>query len=104
MPSANEAVALAALEAMACGAAVVLSRIRAFEQLVTDGLNGRLVPVGDVEALAKALQDAWERRDALGPAASKTVAARYDARVLYARLAESLRHVSTGRAEQLKCA
>ena len=104
MPSANEAVALAALEAMACGAAVVLSRIRAFEQLVTDGLNGRLVPVGDVEALAKALEDAWERRDALGPAASRTVAARYDARVLYARLAESLRRISADRAEQLQCA
>jgi glycosyltransferase involved in cell wall biosynthesis len=29
MPSANEAVALAVLEAMACGAAVVLSQIRA---------------------------------------------------------------------------
>ena len=42
MPSANEAVALAALEAMACGAAVVLSRISPFEDLVTDGVNGRL--------------------------------------------------------------
>src|SRR5712692_9345837 len=48
MPSANEAVALAALEAMACGAAVVLSKIRAFEQLVTHGVDGLLFPVGDV--------------------------------------------------------
>ena len=34
MPSANEGLAVAALEAMACGAAVVLSQIRAFEPLV----------------------------------------------------------------------
>jgi glycosyltransferase involved in cell wall biosynthesis len=52
MPSANEAGALAVLEAMACGAAVVLSRIRAFEQLVIDGINGRFVPVGDIKGLA----------------------------------------------------
>ena len=58
MPSDNEAVALAALEAMACGAAVVLSQIRAFERLVTDGINGRLVSVGDVKGLAAGIMDA----------------------------------------------
>ncbi len=91
MPSANEAVALAALEAMACGAAVVLSQIRAFEQLVTDGINGRLVPVGDAKSLAAGIVNAWERREALGRAASETVRARYDTRILYSQLAESLR-------------
>jgi glycosyltransferase involved in cell wall biosynthesis len=91
MPSANEAIALAALEGMACGAAVVLSRIRAFEQLVTDGINGRLVPVGDVKRLAAAIIDAWENRDSLGQAASETVRTRYNTRILYSQLAESLR-------------
>jgi glycosyltransferase involved in cell wall biosynthesis len=107
MPSSNEAVALAALEAMACGSAVVLSRIRAFEQLVTDGLNGRLTPVGDVAALAGAISEAWERREALGQAAARTVAARYNARTLYARLAESLRRVCEPPEhlpDQLRCA
>jgi glycosyltransferase involved in cell wall biosynthesis len=91
MPSDNDAVALAALEAMACGATVVLSRIRAFEQLVTDGVNGRLVPVGDVKSLAAAIVDAWEHRESFGRAASETVRTRYDRRVLYSQLAESLR-------------
>ena len=95
MPSHNDAVALAALEAMACGAAPVLSRIRAFEQLVTDGVNGRLVRVGDVKGLAAAIIDAWERRDSLGRAAVETVRTRYDRRVLYSKLAESLRAVAT---------
>jgi glycosyltransferase involved in cell wall biosynthesis len=91
MPSANEAVALAVLEAMACGAAVVLSRIRAFEQLVTDGENGRLVEVGDVKGLAAAIADAWVHRNSFGRAASDTVRTRYDTRVLYGQLAASLR-------------
>ncbi|HVX75130.1 MAG TPA: glycosyltransferase [Bradyrhizobium sp.] len=91
MPSANEAIALAALEAMACGTAVVLSQIRAFEQLVTDGVNGRLVPVADVNGLADGILNAWECRNTFGPAAVETVRARYNTRVLYLELAESLR-------------
>ena len=91
MPSDNEAVALAALEAMACGAAVVLSQIRAFERLVTDGINGRLVPVGDVKGLAAGIMHAWEHREPLGRAASDTVRTRYNTHVLFSQLAESLR-------------
>jgi glycosyltransferase involved in cell wall biosynthesis len=91
MPSDNEGLAVAALEAMACGAAVVFTRIRGFETIVTDGVNGRLVPVGDVKSLAAAIVDAWERRDELGRAATATVRAHYDKRVLYSQLADSLR-------------
>lgn len=91
MPSAHEAMALAALEAMACGAPVVLSRIQPFEQLVTNGVNGRLVSVGDVKGLADGITKAWEYRDALGLAAAETVRARYNTRILYSQLAESLR-------------
>jgi glycosyltransferase involved in cell wall biosynthesis len=99
MPSANEAVALAVLEAMACGAAVVLSRIRAFEQLVTDGVDGRLVSVGDIKGFAAAILDAWEHRQSMGAAATQTVRARYDTRVLYAELADTLRQSVRQRCE-----
>jgi len=91
MPSANEGLAQAALEAMACGAAVVLSRIRAFEPLIDDGKNGRLVPVGDVKGLADAIIDAWEHRKTLGQAGLETVRNRYNAPVLFSQLAKSLR-------------
>jgi glycosyltransferase involved in cell wall biosynthesis len=91
MPSANEAVALAALEAMACGAPVVLSQIRAFQQLVSDRVNGRLVPVGDVDGLAEGILNAWECCDRFGLAAVETVRANYNIRVLHSELAESLR-------------
>ncbi len=90
MPSANEAICLAVLEAMACGASVVLTRIRAFEQIVTDGVNGRLVPVGDVEAIAEAIEDAWVRREAFGAAARDTITEHFDVTVLYRDLAASL--------------
>jgi glycosyltransferase involved in cell wall biosynthesis len=90
MPSDNEAVAIAALEAMACGAAVVLSEIPTFSELVEDGLNGYLAPVGNQEMLAKKILLAWENRDRLGRAALATVQERYDSRKLYAELAHSL--------------
>jgi glycosyltransferase involved in cell wall biosynthesis len=91
MPSANEGLAVAALEAMACSAAVVLSKIRAFEQLVVDGVNGRLVPVGDVHALAAGIQDAWQNRASFGEAARETIRTHYNTQVTYSTLAKSLR-------------
>ncbi len=90
MPSANEAICLAVLEAMACGASVVLTRIRAFEAIVTDGVDGRLVPVGDVSAIVAAIEDAWVPRERFGLAARQTVTERFDVDVLYRNLAISL--------------
>jgi glycosyltransferase involved in cell wall biosynthesis len=91
MPSSNEAVAIAALEAMGSGASVVLSRIRAFETLVDDGVSGRLVEVGRPADLAAAILDAWEHREARGRAAAETVRRKFDTTVLYRELALSLR-------------
>jgi glycosyltransferase involved in cell wall biosynthesis len=91
MPSSNEAVAIAALEAMGSGASVVLSRIRAFETLVEDGVSGRLVEVGQPAALAAAILDAWEHREVRGRAAAETVRRKFDTTVLYRELALSLR-------------
>ena len=94
MPSDNEAMALAALEAMSCGSAVVLSRIRSFEALVEDGVNGRLVNVGDQRAIAAAIQDAWENRDRFGRQAAETVREHFNSEDLYRKLAETLRQQS----------
>ena len=89
--STTEGQSLAVLEAMACGCAVVVSDIPANRELVTDGVNGLVVPLGDVDALREAIErlvgDAGLRRriaaaareDALGhswgAAADATVAA-----------------------------
>lgn len=73
LPSAWEAVALAMLEAMSCGAAVVASDIPPFRPLVSDGVNGVRVPVGNPESLANGITKCYENKDCYGVAARKTV-------------------------------
>ncbi len=67
LPSYSEGFSMAVLEAMAAGLPVVVTPVGALAELVTDGVRGRLVPVGDAEALAVVLreclqQPAWMRR------------------------------------------
>jgi len=52
MPSEMEAFGLAALEAMACGVVPVATRVGGVAELITDGEDGFLEAVGDVEAQA----------------------------------------------------
>lgn len=55
------------LEAMACGCIPIVSDLPSLREWVVDGVNGRLVPVGDVDALARAMLEtvALESRDAI---------------------------------------
>jgi len=52
MPSEMEAFGLAALEAMACGVPPVGTRVGGTPELIRDGVDGYLEPVGDVAAQA----------------------------------------------------
>jgi len=53
LPSATESFGLAALEALSCGVPVVASSIGGLPELVFDGVNGFLRPVGDIEGMAE---------------------------------------------------
>jgi N-acetyl-alpha-D-glucosaminyl L-malate synthase BshA len=52
MPSETEAFGLAALEGMACGVPAVSTRTGGISELITDGVDGFLEPVGDIAAQA----------------------------------------------------
>ena len=75
--SRNEGFGLTLIEAMAVGAALVASRAGAAELVVEDGVTGVLIPPGDADALAAALEPLM--RD---PAACAAMGARGHERVL----------------------
>ncbi len=80
MPSEMESFGLAALEAMACGVPAIATRVGGVPELIDDGINGLLFPVGDVDAMAAAavsLLGNPARHAAMGTAARKTAQDRF---------------------------
>lgn len=74
VPSLREGFGLVAAEALASGRAVVASAVGGLAQVVADGVTGRLVPAGDVEALADALVTTDPALGASGPASIAWIA------------------------------
>lgn len=69
------------LEAASCSRPVVTSDVAGCKDFVTDTSNGLVVPAGDVEALARALQTLLEdpaRREELGATGRRVAEKRYD--------------------------
>jgi len=80
LPSLNEGMGRALVEAMAAGRPVVASRVGGVPTVVEDRVTGLLVPPGDADALASAIRalldrPAWARE--LGAAAAKQIGDRF---------------------------
>ena len=84
LPTLGDTFAQVVLEAMASGLPVVASRVGAIPELVVDGETGFLVPPGDADALAQAVNTLLEEsrlreRDGPGGMAARSRGVRYRA-------------------------
>ncbi len=82
LPSLNEGMGRALVEAMAAGRPVIATRVGGVPALIQDCQNGMLVPPGDVTALTRALSQILSRPDwakELGEEASISIDKRFDA-------------------------
>ncbi|HTV53363.1 MAG TPA: N-acetyl-alpha-D-glucosaminyl L-malate synthase BshA [Terriglobia bacterium] len=80
LPSELESFGLAALEAMACGVPAVCSQVGGLPEVIRDGVEGFLVPVGDVQAMsARALEILTDpaKRESMGQAARSRALAEF---------------------------
>lgn len=80
LPSHAEGLPIALLEAMAAGLPSVVSAVGAMPEVVRDGQEGWLIPPGDVEALANALDrlaSSASERERMGRIARDTCERRY---------------------------
>jgi glycosyltransferase involved in cell wall biosynthesis len=90
LPSRDENLPMALLEAMAAAVPPVATRVGGVPELVVDGESGLLVEVDDVKALADAIESlAFDsaRREQLARHAARRVAAEFEAKALGRRMA-----------------
>jgi glycosyltransferase involved in cell wall biosynthesis len=88
LPSYREGLPKTLIEAAACGRPLITTDVPGCREVVTDGVNGLLVPLRDAKALASAISrlqdDPWLARR-LGLAAREKALAEFDERIVIAR-------------------
>ena len=88
LPSYREGLPTSLTEAAACSLPLITTDVPGCREVVTDGVDGLLVPVRDAVALARAiarLQDDAALRERLGAAARAKALAQFDERIVIER-------------------
>ncbi len=101
LPSEMESFGLAALEAMACGVPPVATRVGGVPELIRNGVDGYLEPVGDIAALARravSLLTDTALFDRMAHAACETALNRFSTGLLIPRYEAYYAEVLAGRA------
>ena len=98
-PSVYEPLGIVNLEAMACGTAVVASKVGGIPEVVADGETGLLVPPDEPEALAESITALTRDRDrakAMGAAGRQRAQSQFDWGKIAEQTAELYRSVVAG--------
>jgi len=98
IPSVYEPLGIVNLEAMACGTAVVGSRTGGIPEVVADGETGLLVPPGEPEPLAEALNVLLrdpDRAEAMGQAGRKRAVSEFGWPAIAAQTADLYAELTT---------
>ena len=98
LPSANEGTPVVAIEGLAAGRPVVATSVGGVPDVVREGVDGFLVPMGDTEALAERLArlaNDPELRARMGAAGRESVPSRYAVERLVADVDELYRSLLT---------
>ena len=81
MPSLNEGMALAVIEAMICGRPVVTTDVGGNSEWITDNVNGFIADGANVNSFDNALERAWSRRtewEMIGKLAHESASKKHD--------------------------
>jgi glycosyltransferase involved in cell wall biosynthesis len=91
LPTLSDNTPVTLMEAMACGLPVVATAVGGIPELVVPGATGRLVPPGDVSALAAAIEGLLadrETRRRMGSASRKTAETKFGRQRMVSELEE----------------
>jgi glycosyltransferase involved in cell wall biosynthesis len=108
LPSHREGMPRSPMEASAMGVPCVATAIRGCREVVQEGINGSLVPVGDVAALAEAIATLLDQpaaaAAAMGARARALALERFDERQVFERVAAAYRDLLGDRGLPVNCA